>query len=120
MDELFHFQDDCSNIDDSDFGIFESEIESTLVLSSVYSSGFDENHPMPSYDGLRNAGFSDFLANQILFGDGHCYSQKELFNALYSDDPLSAYNEMIDSKVNNVLNRSDKLIEDIQNELGIY
>lgn len=95
-------------------------IEDSLIgFSSPYSSGFDEEHPMPTYDELRNAGFSDYLSNQILYGVEHCYSQRELYNALYSDNPLEAYNEMMDGKVNDALNRSDKLIEDIQNEFGI-
>lgn len=96
------------------------QIEDSLIgFSSPFSSGFDDEHPMPSYDELRNAGFSDYLSNQILYGVDHCYSQRELFNALYSDNPLEAYNEMMDGKVNDVLSRSDKLIEDIQNEFGI-
>ena len=92
---------------------------SLIGFSSPYSSGFDEEHPMPTYDELRNAGFSDYLSNQILYGEDHCYSQRELFNALYSGNPLEAYNEMMEGKVNDALNRSDKLIEDIQNEFRI-
>ena len=43
---------------------------------SPFDSGFDADHPMPTYDQLRNAGFSDYLAHQITDGLFHCYSQK--------------------------------------------
>lgn len=123
MEDLYPFDNDLSNFDHSDLDGFELNgilsNDSTFGLSSAYSSGFDSDHPMPTYDELRNAGFSDYLANQILYGGTHCYSQKELYEALYSDDPLSAYNDMMNSKVNDALERSDKLIEDIQNEFGI-
>ena len=88
--------------------------------SNPFSSGFDKDNPMPTYDQLRNAGFSDHLAKSILYGESHTYSQKELFHCLYeSDDPVKAYNEMMDAKVKKHLEKSDELIKSIESELGI-
>ena len=88
--------------------------------SNPYESGFDAEHPMPTYDQLRNAGFSEYLANNILYGESHTYSQKELFHCLYeSDDPVKAYNEMMDAKVKASIAKTDELIKDIENEFGI-
>lgn len=86
-------------------------------IENPYASGFDKDHPMPTYDQLRNAGFSDNLANQILYGT-HSYSDKELFNVLYSPDPVSAYNQMMESKVNAALDKSQQVI-DIHKNFGI-
>lgn len=88
------------------------------AFNNPYSSGFDKDHPMPTYDQLRNAGFSEYLANQILHGT-HSYSDKELFNVLYSEDPVNAYNQMMEAKVNAALERSDILIDEIHKEFGI-
>ena len=88
--------------------------------TSPFESGFDAEHPMPTYDQLRNAGFSDYLAKSILYGESHTYSQKELFHCLYeSDDPVKAYNEMMDAKVKASIAKTDELIKDIENEFGI-
>lgn len=88
--------------------------------TSPFESGFDAEHPMPTYDQLRNAGFSDYLAKSILYKDTHTYSQKELFHCLYeSDDPVKAYNEMMDAKIKASSARTDELIRDIENEFGI-
>ncbi len=85
---------------------------------SPYDSGFDAEHPMPTYDQLRNAGFSDYLAHQITGGLSHCYSQRELFHCLYeSEDPVKAYNEMMDGKVQDSIAKTDKLIQEIESEL---
>lgn len=89
-------------------------------IDSPYSSGFDAEHPMPSYEQLRNAGFSEHVANQILNGGNHCYSQKELFQALYSENPLQAYNDMMHAKGDEIFKRSEELINGIQKEFGIY
>lgn len=87
-------------------------------LENPYTSGFDKKHPMPTYDQLRNAGFSDYLANQILYGT-HSYSDKELFNVLYSSNPVEAYNKMMEEKVEVTLKKSDDLINSIHKEFGI-
>ena len=88
--------------------------------SNPFSSGFDKEHPMPTYDQLRNAGFSDHLAKSILYGESHTYSQKELYHCLYeSNDPVKASNEMMDAKVKASIAKTDELIKDIENEFGI-
>ena len=85
-------------------------------IDNPYESGFDEEHPMPTYDQLRNAGFSDYLANQILHGK-HSYSDKELFNVLYSPDPVEAYNQMMKAKVDKHIAETDELLKSIKNTL---
>jgi hypothetical protein len=83
---------------------------------SPFSSGFDAEHPMPTYEELRNAGFSDYLAHNIAEGLSHSYSDKELFHVLYeSDDPVAAYNEMMEDKAQVALDKADALIADIEN-----
>lgn len=82
---------------------------------SPFDSGFDEDHPMPTYDQLRNAGFSDYLANSILSGNSHTYSQRELFHCLYeSNDPVKAYNEMMEAKIQDTIAKTDKRIHAIE------
>lgn len=88
------------------------------LTDSPFDSGFDDKHPMPTYDQLRNAGFSEYLANQILHGVTHCYSQRELHDVLYSDDPVGNYNAMVEAKAQAALNRADKMIEDLEKEFG--
>lgn len=97
---------------------FESLSSMNEPLESPYASGFDNEHPMPTYDQLRNAGFSDYLANQILYG-AHSYSDKELFNVLYSPNPVEAYNKMMEAKVEASLKKSDDLINSIHKKFGI-
>lgn len=88
--------------------------------ASPFESGFDAEHPMPTYDQLRNAGFSEYLAKNILYGESHSYSQKELFRCLYeSDDPVKAYNEMLEAKIKASSARTDELIKDIERDFGI-
>ena len=88
--------------------------------TNIFESGFDKEHPLPTYDQLRNAGFSDYLAKNILQDGPHAYSQRELYHCLYeSDDPVKAYNEMMEAKVNASIAKSDKLIQEIENEFGI-
>lgn len=85
---------------------------------SPFDSGFDADHPMPTYDQLKNAGFSDYLAHQITGGLSHCYSQRELFHCLYeSEDPVKAYNEMMDAKAQDSIEKADKLIQEIESGL---
>ena len=85
-------------------------------VENPYESGFDKDHPMPTYDQLRNAGFSDYLANQILHGK-HSYSDKELFNVLYSPDPVEAYNKMMKAKVDKHIAETDELLKSIKDTL---
>lgn len=84
--------------------------------NNPFSSGFDSEHPMPSYEQLRNAGFCDEVAHSIT--DGilcHPYSQKELFHVLYeSDDPVEAYNDMMKEKWDALNEKADAL------EIKIY
>lgn len=53
---------------------------------SPYDSGFDDEHPIPSYKELRNAGFTDFEAKQIIYGNHEIYSDKELYDCLYGSE----------------------------------
>ncbi len=110
--------------------MFNSKIESVLGEDAIlgtsshslnpFRSGFDDEHPMPSYDELRNAGFSDHVANNILYGDSHVYSEKELFQCLYgSEDPLQAYNDMMEEKVRQEIDKTEKIIKDTEKEFGI-
>lgn len=97
-------------------GHSEGNIE--MYYCSPYESGFDMEHPMPSYAELRNAGFSHHVASQIIYGV-HSYSDKELFHVLYeADDPVKAYNEMVGSKARAAMDKTDKLIKDIEKEYG--
>lgn len=104
----------------SEIATKEEQLDSLFKKNSPYESGFDAEHPMPTYDQLRNAGFSDLIANSILSGSSHSYSQKELFHCLYeSDDPVKAYNEMMDAKVKDSIRKTDQLIKDIERDYGI-
>lgn len=79
-------------------------------------SVFDDEHPFPSYEELRNAGFSEHLARNITNGGCHSYTNEELFHVLYeSEDPVAAYNEMMDIKAHIALDKADELIDDIEN-----
>lgn len=90
-----------------------------MSIGSPFDSGFDEDHPMPTYEELLNAGFSDEVAVNILYGGSHCYSQRELYHCFYeSDDPLKAYNEMVEAKADECIKRADRLIHDIEDEFG--
>ena len=85
---------------------------------SLFDSGFDAGHPMPTYDQLRNVGFSDYLAHNITSGLSHSYSEKELYHWFYeSADPLKSYNDMMVAKVYDSIAKTDKLINDIEAEL---
>lgn len=86
--------------------------------NSPYDSGFDAEHPFPTYEQLRNAGFSSEVAHNMIDGLDHAYSQKELYHVLYeSDDPLTAYNEMMDEKVQATCDKIDKMIDDVENSV---
>ena len=67
--------------------------------SNPFSSGFDKDHPMPTYDQLRNAGFCSEDAKKILYNTNHIYSSKELYHCFYeSPDPVKAYKDMMSEK----------------------
>lgn len=101
-------------------GVGNEATSDGLFHHSPFDSGFDAEHPMPSFEQLRNAGFSDYIAHSILDGGTHSYSEKELFQCLYgSDDPVKAYNEMMEAKVNLALDKSESIINDIEKELGL-
>lgn len=127
MEDIFDTTDDMftSPLDDMNIEPSSSILDDDILGSNLgktgmspFDSGFDAEHPMPTYDQLRNAGFSDYLANQITHGLTHSYSQRELFHCLYeSDDPVSAYNEMMDAKAQDAIAKTDKLISDIEREL---
>lgn len=78
-----------------------------------YASGFDEDHPKPTYQELRNAGFTKFEANQILYGPHDSYSEKELFECLYSENPKEAYDAMMRQKTDELLERIDRTLANI-------
>lgn len=81
-----------------------------------FSSGFDDEHPFPSYEELKDMGFSDYLARNITEGEEHSYSNGELFHVLYeSEDPVAAYNDMMETKAHDAIEKADTLIEDIEN-----
>lgn len=91
-----------------------TDILSSNIGSNPYASGFDEEHPLPSYRELRNAGFTDFEAKKILYGTHEMYSDKELFECLYgSDDPKAAYDAMIRKKTDEMSREIDKLIANL-------
>lgn len=97
-------------------GTVDDSLGTSGAAHSPFSSGFDAEHPMLSYEELRNAGFSDYLAHNIAEGLSHSYSDKELFHVLYeSDDPVAAYNEMMEDKAQVALDKADALINDIEN-----
>ena len=84
----------------------ESEAVLGRLRENPYESGFDAEHPIPSFEQLRNAGFTNNEARIIRYGHNANYSQKELFKVLYeSDDPVKAYRKMIKKKVDELINR---------------
>lgn len=90
---------------------FENEIKNSSSISSPYDSGFDDEHPIPSYKELRNAGFTDFEAKKIIYGDHEMYSDKELYECLYeSDDPKASYDAMIKEKTDEMFRKIDERI----------
>lgn len=83
--------------------------------TNPFDSGFDAEHPFPTYEQLRNAGFSSEVAHNMIDGLDHAYSQKELYHVLYeSDDPLTAYNEMMDGKVQETCDKIDELVDGVE------
>lgn len=99
-------------------GVSESISESRNL--SPFESGFDAEHPMPTFEQLRNAGFSEHVAHSIAMGLSHSYSKRELYHCLYeSDDPVKAYNEMMDAKVKEAIAKTDKALQDIDRTYGV-
>lgn len=118
MDEMDLGLDDSlmSPTEGFEGGIADDTLGTLGATHSPFSSGFDADHPMPTYEDLRNAGFSDYLAHNISEGLSHSYSNKELFHVLYeSEDPVAAYNEMMEDKAQVALDKADALIADIEN-----
>ena len=118
MDEMDLGLDDSlmSPTEGLESGTVDDSLGTSGAAHSPFSSGFDAEHPMLSYEELRNAGFSDYLAHNIAEGLSHSYSDKELFHVLYeSDDPVAAYNEMMEDKAQVALDKADALINDIEN-----
>lgn len=118
MDEMNFDLDDTllSPTEDLGGGTIEDSTETLGASHNPFSSGFDAEHPLPSYDELRNAGFSDYLARHISEGGCHSYSDRELFHVLYeSEDPVAAYNEMMEDKAQHIMDKTDSLINEIEN-----
>lgn len=83
--------------------------------------GFTEEQPMFTYDQLREAGFSDYLAKSMLNPEmPHSYSQEELHDVLYSENPVEAYNQMMSAKAQVNFQRTAKLEREINRNLGIF
>lgn len=92
-----------------------------FTASVPFGSVFSAEQPMFTYDQLLDAGFSDQLAKNMLNSDmPHSYSQQELHDVLYSDNPLEAYNQMMDAKAQAILNQSDALEKQICRDFGIF
>lgn len=118
MDEMNFDLDDTllSPTEDLGGGTIEDSTGTLGASQNLFSSGFDAEHPLPSYDELRNAGFSDYLARHISEGGCHSYSDRELFHVLYeSEDPVAAYNEMMEDKAQHIMDKTDSLINEIEN-----
>ena len=91
------------------------------TLSFSASGGFTEEEPMFTYEQLRDAGFSDAMAMQIVNPDmPHSYSRQELHDVLYSANPLEAYNQMMDTKAQAAINRADAIGRQIGRDFGIF
>lgn len=117
MDEMIFDLDDALQSSVDGLGDTLDDVTNTTLgaSDSPFSSGFDDEHPLPSYEELRNAGFSDYLAKHISEGGCHSYSDREFFHVLYeSDDPVSAYNEMMDAKAQHAMDKADALINEIE------
>lgn len=98
-----------------DFFKAPDNIDPVLGAAGSLDSGFDDEHPFPTYDELRNAGFDSDLAEHIIDRScHHTYSEKELFHVIYeSDDPLSAYNEMMHEKLQQHHAEHQEFVEDL-------
>lgn len=120
-------------MDDMNFGLDDTMMSSTNGLEgssmnddttgmlgashshSSFGTDFDAEHPYPSYEELRKAGFSEYLAHRISDGGAHSYSDEELYHVIYeSEDPVAAYNEMMNAKAYHAMDRADAMINDIE------
>ena len=80
-----------------------------------FGSPFDEEHPFPTYEQLRGIGFSSKVAHSITESLDHSYTQKELYHVLYeSDNPVTAYNDMMDDKAYAVIDKVDDNMDEIE------
>ncbi len=89
--------------------------------SDVSFTGSIEGFVMPSFEELQNMGFSDHIAHGMLNPDmPHSYTQQELQIVLSSDNPLEAYNQMMDAKANVAMAKADALEARIARDFGIF
>ena len=89
--------------------------------SDVSFTGSIEGFVMPSFEELQNMGFSDHIAHGMLNPDmPHSYTQQELQTVLSSDNPLEAYNQMMDAKANVAMAKADALEARIARDFGIF
>ena len=93
-------------ISDFDFPIMEGEVPPMDgIIGGDVPNDYDPTifyieNPMPTYKELRDVGFSDEEAKNILDESIlHPYSNWELSVCLYeSDDPVKAYKELLETK----------------------
>ena len=89
--------------------------------SDVPFTGSYEGFVMPSIEELRDMGFSDHIAHDMLNPDiSHSYTQQELQTVLSSDNPLDAYNQMMDAKAHAAMAKADALEARIGRDHGIF
>lgn len=89
-----------------------------------FGSGFDAEHPYPTFEQLCEAGFRSEVAFSIseeyrnpYSNAHHPYTKRELYHVLYeSDDPVKAYNEMMEEKFRKKLDKFDKALDDVINK----
>lgn len=92
-----------------------------VASTDVPFTGSFEGFEMPSLDELRDMGFSDRIAHGMLNPDmPHSYSQQELQDVLSSDNPLVAYNQMMDAKAHAAMAKADALEARIGRDFGIF
>lgn len=103
---------DGENIDNSENSLYSQSL-SKGIENNPYASGFDEEHPLPTYEELRNAGFTDFEAKQITYHTYTVFSEKELFDVLYSENPKEAYDAIMHEKLDDLDDHINRLITSI-------
>ncbi len=86
--------------------VFTDSSNGEIKAYSMANTANDEIVAIPSYEELKDMGFTDHLATQISDG-GSSYSYEELMAVLNSDNPIEAYNEMMEQKVNAALETAD-------------
>ena len=76
---------------------------------------------MFTYEQLLEAGFSESIAHNILNTEmHHSYSQQELHDVRYSDNPLESYNRMMEEKAQAAINHADALEARIGRDFGVF